>query len=683
MIIENRKSNGDFTGRALEVKFVKSEAGENGIGMGILNVVTEGVPGTSDGFRTYKRRKQTKLTCGSECKGNGKIHVEASGQFVTVEETLHLLRGSNSCDHVHPPMVNLDESPDDLWRSVFSKQMCHLSSVNGDNVPMCVNDGLATNSGANDPSRFRKFDAQDANSNNDLARTGSVSSTVQMASHRENGVVSNGSLENPDRCSVNESCWRAFLSIIDSQKFISLCKLLSENFRGIKADNVFDFSLVNSRIKEGAYENSPTLFLSDIWRKFQAIGTELVSLAESLSDFSRTTYREKVGVSGRNVFEDGKHESSTWESPSHAKAEHMDGYGAYKVCACRSCGEKAEGINCLVCDSCEEIYHISCIKPPVKEIPLKSWYCASCTGSGFSLRHDNCVVCERLNTPTMLANGVGEILETSEHNHFHGDDNPNYCTDDGFEQLKDSQDLGPCKICGNGVEGGDKYRMCSHLFCPHQFYHTRCLTKNQLKSYDTCWYCPSCLCRACLINQDDDKIVLCDGCDHGYHIYCMRPPLAAIPKGQWFCSKCEAGIQAIRRVKMAYENFENKRSKRGKDTFGKSGKKRINGGDEESDTGRGGMDMLLTAAKTLNYEEEHCLYGISLRSSSYGISLRSSSYGISLRSSSYGISLRSSSYGISLRSSSYGISLRSSSYGISLRSSSYGISLRSSSYGIS
>ena len=281
----------------------------------------------------------------------------------------------------------------------------------------------------------------------------------------------------------------------------------------------------------------------------------------------------------------------------------MDGYGAYKVCACRSCGEKAEGINCLVCDSCEEIYHISCIKPPVKEIPLKSWYCASCTGSGFSLRHDNCVVCERLNTPTMLANGVGEILETSEHNHFHGDDNPNYCTDDGFEQLKDSQDLGPCKICGNGVEGGDKYRMCSHLFCPHQFYHTRCLTKNQLKSYDTCWYCPSCLCRACLINQDDDKIVLCDGCDHGYHIYCMRPPLAAIPKGQWFCSKCEAGIQAIRRVKMAYENFENKRSKRGKDTFGKSGKKRINGGDEESDTGRGGMDMLLTAAKTLNYEE--------------------------------------------------------------------------------
>ncbi|KAL0560886.1 hypothetical protein IC582_001301 [Cucumis melo] len=569
-------------------------------------MVIEDGKSNGDGFRTYKRRKQTRLTSGSECDEDRKTHVEAAGQLVAVEETLHTLRGIGSCEHVHSPMVNLDESPEDLWRSVWLQQICQSSGVIGGNVPTCVQDGLASHSGTNDRSRFRKFDAQDANSNNDLAHTGSVSSTVQMASHRENGDVSNGSLENSNRCSVNESCRRAFRSIIDSQKFVSLCKLLSENFRGIKADNVFDFSLVNSRIKEGAYENSSALFLSDIqqiWRKFQAIGTELVSLAESLSDFSRTTYREKVGVSGRNVFEDGKHEDSIWDSPSHAKAEHMDGYGAYKVCACRSCGEKAEGIDCLVCDSCEEIYHISCIKPPVKEIPLKSWYCATCIASGFSLRHDNCVVCDRLNTPTTLANGVNGILETSEHNHFHGDANPKYCMDDGTEQLKDGKDLGPCKICGNEVEGDEKYIVCSHLFCPHKCYHTRCLTKKQLKSYDACWYCPSCLCRACLINQDDDKIVLCDGCDHGFHIYCMRPPLAAIPKGKWFCSKCAAGIQAIRSVKMAYENFENKQSKRGKDTFGNLGKKRTNGGEEESDTGGGGMDMLLTAAKTLNYEE--------------------------------------------------------------------------------
>lgn len=225
----------------------------------------------------------------------------------TDEETFHTLRGSNSCDHVHSSMVNLDECPEDIWRSVLLQQICHSSSVNGGNV---VQDGI--HSGFNDPSRVRAsskhpfpsdklvlkfsffllvqflnnpcsppvitvqiFDAQDGNRNNDLACTESMSNTVQMASHRGNGVVSNGSLENSNRCNINESCRRAFFSIIDSQKFVSLCKLLSENFRGIKADNVFDFSLVNSRIKEGAYENSPMLFLSDVQ---QAIFDYLVFL---------------------------------------------------------------------------------------------------------------------------------------------------------------------------------------------------------------------------------------------------------------------------------------------------------------------------------------------------------------------------------------------------------------------
>ena len=73
----------------------------------------------------------------------------------TVQETLYTLRGSNSCDHVHSPMVNLDECPEDLWRSVLLQQIYQSSSVNGGNVPMCVHDGLASHSGANDPSRFK------------------------------------------------------------------------------------------------------------------------------------------------------------------------------------------------------------------------------------------------------------------------------------------------------------------------------------------------------------------------------------------------------------------------------------------------------------------------------------------------------------------------------------------------
>lgn len=73
----------------------------------------------------------------------------------TVEETLHTLRGIDSCEHAHSPMVNLDESPEDLWRSVWLQQICQSSGVIGGNVLMCVQDGLASHSGTNDRSRFK------------------------------------------------------------------------------------------------------------------------------------------------------------------------------------------------------------------------------------------------------------------------------------------------------------------------------------------------------------------------------------------------------------------------------------------------------------------------------------------------------------------------------------------------
>ena len=33
-------------------------------------------------------------------------------------------------------------------------------------------------------------------------------------------------------------------------------------------------------------------------------------------------------------------------------------------------------------------------------------------------------------------------------------------------------------------------------------------------------------------------MLLCDGCDRGYHIYCLKPPLKKVPRSDWFCSDC-------------------------------------------------------------------------------------------------------------------------------------------------
>ncbi|XP_060198360.1 uncharacterized protein LOC132627185 isoform X2 [Lycium barbarum] len=55
-----------------------------------------------------------------------------------------------------------------------------------------------------------------------------------------------------------------FLDIVKSEKFGQLCHVLFENFEGMKADKVFDISLVHSRMKDGSYEGSSLLFHSDI-----------------------------------------------------------------------------------------------------------------------------------------------------------------------------------------------------------------------------------------------------------------------------------------------------------------------------------------------------------------------------------------------------------------------------------
>jgi bromodomain adjacent to zinc finger domain protein 1A len=46
-------------------------------------------------------------------------------------------------------------------------------------------------------------------------------------------------------------------------------------------------------------------------------------------------------------------------------------------------------------------------------------------------------------------------------------------------------------------------------------------------------------CRLCRRKGDAEKMLLCDKCDRGHHIYCLRPQLKAIPEGEWFCPECK------------------------------------------------------------------------------------------------------------------------------------------------
>lgn len=45
-------------------------------------------------------------------------------------------------------------------------------------------------------------------------------------------------------------------------------------------------------------------------------------------------------------------------------------------------------------------------------------------------------------------------------------------------------------------------------------------------------------CRICRRKCGDEFLLLCDGCDHGYHTYCLKPSLKEIPDGDWYCHYC-------------------------------------------------------------------------------------------------------------------------------------------------
>lgn len=48
------------------------------------------------------------------------------------------------------------------------------------------------------------------------------------------------------------------------------------------------------------------------------------------------------------------------------------------------------------------------------------------------------------------------------------------------------------------------------------------------------------VCESCRGGHYEDKIILCDRCDRGWHLFCLTPPLRKVPKGNWVCPVCDA-----------------------------------------------------------------------------------------------------------------------------------------------
>ncbi|CAH0703679.1 unnamed protein product [Spodoptera exigua] len=51
--------------------------------------------------------------------------------------------------------------------------------------------------------------------------------------------------------------------------------------------------------------------------------------------------------------------------------------------------------------------------------------------------------------------------------------------------------------------------------------------------------CKDCGCYLCSGKEFPERIVLCDECNHGYHMICLDPPLMELPEEDWYCPSCK------------------------------------------------------------------------------------------------------------------------------------------------
>ncbi|XP_035250524.1 bromodomain adjacent to zinc finger domain protein 2B-like [Anguilla anguilla] len=59
-------------------------------------------------------------------------------------------------------------------------------------------------------------------------------------------------------------------------------------------------------------------------------------------------------------------------------------------------------------------------------------------------------------------------------------------------------------------------------------------------------------CQVCRKGDNEELLLLCDGCDKGCHTYCQRPKISTIPEGDWFCPACisKASAQSPKNKKL-------------------------------------------------------------------------------------------------------------------------------------
>jgi hypothetical protein len=181
-----------------------------------------------------------------------------------------------------------------------------------------------------------------------------------------------------------------------------------------------------------------------------------------------------------------------------SKASHGPGTdNPWDLVECQKCGSQHDEERMVLCDVCDAGYHFYCAEPKLKKLPEGDWMCHECRSkTGKKKRR------RRTQAEILLAranSGAG-----------------------GVSSSQKTEDAGEDK-------GG--------------------ATQDKVDSVETPW--DEIKCGKCGSTEDEDRMVLCDNCDAGYHLYCCEPKLSKIPEGDWICLDCRKSQKKQKRVALS------------------------------------------------------------------------------------------------------------------------------------